>query len=59
MSTTTPPARRWRVVSYHPTWGEDWKHHATRLEAVQDVARRIAHSPEIHYRIVELQEGET
>ena len=34
--------KRWRLVSYHPTWGEDWRHFATYYEAIQARARLLA-----------------
>jgi hypothetical protein len=40
MTTTTP--KRWRLVSYHPTWGEDWRHFATYYDAIQARARLLA-----------------
>ena len=47
-------SKRWRLVAYHPTWGEDWNHYDTYYEAVVARAKKLAHSPEIHYRIVEV-----
>jgi hypothetical protein len=40
MTHTT--AQRWRLVSYHPTWGSDWRHFATYYEAIQARARLLA-----------------
>jgi hypothetical protein len=52
--TQAPTRNRYRLVSYHPTWGEDWSHYDTYIDAVIARARKLAHSPEIHYRIVDL-----
>lgn len=39
---TEPTATRWRLVSYHPTWGEDWRHFETYYDAVRKRAELLA-----------------
>jgi hypothetical protein len=45
----------YRIVSYHPTWGKDsTKTFDVYYDAVVAKAKKLAHSPEVHFTIVAL-----
>jgi len=55
MTTAIPStAKPWRLISYHPTWGEDWRHFATYIEAVEKRAELLAANSEVHYSIKQI-----